>query len=349
MADSEEVKNGNTQSWLRKVIASFSIRRTFQVGRLQAELGAYRAELAGRLLIKTAQGNDVVSSALSMVDQAQTALDGGKVDQAWLTYDAARRLEIESFDDKRLALHAASLLEESKKLTSKWRRRAIGRILEKPTEVKPASLRKAMEIRDQDLENLHFKVSFFANQLEFLSSIAAGFVGLIVLLAYNGAFSSQLDPGDWIRLIVVICYGAVGGTVSTMLSLTPKGIEPRIPVQIITGTLALARPILGATMAVAVDAFWRIGLITINAPPGFDYIAISFAAGFSDRLLLSAISKIPGVDTTKVSTPEAPEPGEDDAKATKHKPGQPTSSPGGATGGESKSAPATPTVEKAPE
>jgi hypothetical protein len=93
-----------------------------------------------------------------------------------------------------------------------------------------------------------------------------------------------------------------------MLSLTPKGTAARIPVQIITSTLARARPIMGAAAAVAVDAFWRIGLITIKAPPGVDYMAISFVAGFSDRLLLSAIVKTFGLEPAKPGTTDEAKP-----------------------------------------
>ncbi|MFB3923085.1 MAG: hypothetical protein ACE145_15290 [Terriglobia bacterium] len=282
-------------------------RGTFKAGRLQAELGAYKEELTSRLAINK---SEVISAALSMVEKAQDHLEKRKVDLAWLTYDAARRIEIESYNERRLALHAAALLEESGKLRSKWRRNSIRKLLAKPAELNLDAVRKAMEIRDQDLENTHFKVSYFASKLQNLGVLAGAFVAMTVILAYNGAFTTHLEPGDWLRFTAVICYGALGATVSTMLSLTPKGIEPRIPVQMIIGAMAQARPVLGAAAALAVDAFWRLGIININAPSGLDYTAISFAAGFSDRLLLSAIDKILGAKPASGDQRESEEPPE---------------------------------------
>lgn len=400
MGESGNDKNGNTQSWWRRVIAWYNYPRTFQAGRLRAVLGAYRAELASRVEMKATPNIEVIAAALAMVDQAQaalkarkldqaaltldaarrletqsfkseviaaalamitqaqTALKEGNLDQAALTFDAARRLEIESFDDKRLALQAKSLLEESEKLSSEWRRKAIKSNLEKTADCQLCSVREAMKIRDEDLENTHFKISFFAHQVGLLAIVAAGLVGLIVILAWNGAFSPpRLDPGDWLHLIVVITYGALGGTVSTMLSLTPKRVEPRIPVQIFSGTLALARPILGATMAVAVDRFYQLGLITINVPHGIDYIAMSFGAGFSDRFLLSAINNLLRGAATKPKEegdgdkgPKAkPGAGRDGGQGPKPEPEPPAQPPGAPQGGEVEGSSATPNAAKAAE
>ena len=85
-----------------------------------------------------------------------------------------------------------------------------------------------------------------------------------------------------------------------MLSSVPEELGRRIPFHIIAVNLAFARPILGAAAAVAVDAFLQIGFISIaHTVSGAEFMAVSFAAGFSDRLLLRAVANLAGANTNK--------------------------------------------------
>jgi len=282
---------------MRKLLTS---PQSLQHRRLEAELGAYRLELGARN--ETYGGDASTLAAISIVEGAQEALEEGKVDQAWLAYDAARRMAIGSSGDAMLALDAVALRNEAEKLGSKWKKSTIQAILHEPLEQKRETLLprvlKAMELRDLELQNAHFKVSRLGELLAFLTAAVLLLLGLILILAYW----QQIPPplGNWSRLTAVICFGALGGAISTMLSSVPEELGRRIPFHIIAVNLAFARPILGAAAAVAVDAFLQIGFISIaHTVSGAEFMAVSFAAGFSDRLLLRAVANLAGANTNK--------------------------------------------------
>jgi len=54
----------------------------------------------------------------------------------------------------------------------------------------------------------------------------------------------------------------------------------------------LARPVIGAVAALAIFAFLVAGLLQVNGVTPGIVLAISFAAGFSERLVMSAVEKV---------------------------------------------------------
>jgi hypothetical protein len=87
-------------------------------------------------------------------------------------------------------------------------------------------------------------------------------------------------------------------TASTMMSIMPP-VDGPIPSQLKTGLLLFARPLFGATAAVAVYVFLKMQVLNVphEIIGEFAYFGLAFAAGFSDRLLLSAVSKVAGSST----------------------------------------------------
>lgn len=92
-------------------------------------------------------------------------------------------------------------------------------------------------------------------------------------------------------LLGVMCFGALGAAVSMMMSITPRAGGP-ISCQLATGTLLLARPLFGASAAVAVYVLIKTHVLNLTYDNEFAYFGFAFAAGFSDQLLLSAVSKV---------------------------------------------------------
>jgi hypothetical protein len=108
--------------------------------------------------------------------------------------------------------------------------------------------------------------------------------GVATLAGYHIVFK---EPAI---LLGVICFGALGAVMSMMTSIAPRaGIMPS---QLLTGTLLFARPLFGASAAVAVYVFSLMGVLIPTIKNEFAYFGLAFAAGFSDQLLLSAVSKV---------------------------------------------------------
>lgn len=79
---------------------------------------------------------------------------------------------------------------------------------------------------------------------------------------------------------------------SMMMSIAPLA-GGSIPNQLATGVLLFARPLFGASAALAVYVFILMGVLAHPyGTSSFTFFALAFAAGFSDQLLLSAVSKV---------------------------------------------------------
>jgi len=110
--------------------------------------------------------------------------------------------------------------------------------------------------------------------------------GVVTLARYHVVFDKPTI------LLRVMCFGALGAVMSMMTSIVPRA--GTIPSQLATGTLLFARPLFGASAAVAVYMFLKMRVLNVpyENTGEFAYFGLAFAAGFSDQLLLSAVSKV---------------------------------------------------------
>jgi len=189
-------------------------------------------------------------------------------------------------------LRAISVVRESERLND-VARDTIKEILgEKTHQITAMELAAATKLRDEDHHNEFFEMDRLNRHLNRLCYITGGILGSVILLAVVGAaLHHRVFPSNSI-LLGVICFGGLGAAVSMMISIAPL-VDGSIPKQLRTGLLLFARPLLGASAAVAVYAFIMMGVLapTLVTTP-FTYLAFAFAAGFSDQLLLSAVSKV---------------------------------------------------------
>jgi hypothetical protein len=101
--------------------------------RLASYLTLYAGELA-ELRQQQAAGsqNAWTDAARHLIDRAYDAVRSGDVNTGWNCYNAAKRLEVLSFDDsRRRALTRALRFEASEKVDA-WRRQAIAKLLSEP-------------------------------------------------------------------------------------------------------------------------------------------------------------------------------------------------------------------------
>ncbi len=96
----------------------------------------------------------------------------------------------------------------------------------------------------------------------------------------------------------VVLFGALGGTASAMITIA-RSSKGDVPERLLNSWLTLAKPVFGAVAALAVAVFLLAGLLQsiegILKPTAaittYAVFAISFASGFSERILLRAVGE----------------------------------------------------------
>jgi hypothetical protein len=95
----------------------------------------------------------------------------------------------------------------------------------------------------------------------------------------------------------VAVFGALGACLSAIQSLGHASDGGRIPEYVASSLITITRPSLGATAALGVYAVAASGLLNIsldNKEAHLTILALAFAAGFTERLVLSAVGAAGG-------------------------------------------------------
>lgn len=129
--------------------------------------------------------------------------------------------------------------------------------------------------------------------LTWFSNLLLGLVGVVPL--GFGAGIPPFDPASLAEpgyLAFVVLFGVLGAAVSGILPLTSELRSQRLPEGAATFRLAVARVAMGGAAALAVFAFLQSGLLDLGGlTPGL-VLAVSFAAGFSERLVVRAVESV---------------------------------------------------------
>jgi hypothetical protein len=262
--------------------------------RLEAEIPAFDLYLDREM--KAGKPGEWRQSAKAAVAEAREALGQNRFVEALIAFDCAKREEIPSLTKEEVRLRAISLIHESERLDD-LTRDTIREILQNKTHsitaaelttathsITAAELTTAIHLRDDDRLSTFLAMRRLSRHLQKLSGITfLVLLGVITLARFHVVFCNTPI------LLGVMCFGALGAAVSMMLSITPTA--GLIPSQLPTGVLLLARPLFGASAAVAVYVFIEMGVLGRPYHTDFTYLGLAFAAGFSDQLLLSAVSK----------------------------------------------------------
>ena len=235
--------------WLRWVF--WWSRGTYQ-RRLEAEIPSFKLRLVRAR--ETGELGKWVQSAQAAVDAASLALRLGHVGEALIAFDRAQREEISSLTEKEIHLRAICLMHQSVRMSGPARD-TIKQILQKETAPSAEELSAATQVRDEDLHRAFFEIDRLSRHLKNLSYITLGvLVGVVVLAALHVVF-----PGPSI-VLGVMCFGALGAALSMMISIAPP-TTGSIQRQLASGVLLFARPLFGASAAVAVYVLVRMGVL----------------------------------------------------------------------------------------
>jgi hypothetical protein len=251
--------------------------------RLVAEISSFDSYL--ERAIQTGKAGEWGENAKAAISEAHEALRQNHFAEALIAFDRAQREEIPRLEATEIRLRAISLVRQCEQLND-LARNTIKEILRKTDSVTAAELAAATKIRDEDLQNAVFQMQRLSRHLSRLSIITAGILLAVVFLA-----KCHVLPTSPSTLVGVMCFGALGAAVSMMISIAPLAAGS-IPSQLATGTLLLARPLFGASASVALYIFIKMGVLNRPYDNDFAYFGLAFAAGFSDQLLLSAVTKL---------------------------------------------------------
>ena len=117
------------------------------------------------------------------------------------------------------------------------------------------------------------------------------------LLAAAVDWSSDLGDPTVGFIALVAVFGALGACLSAIQSLGHAGAQGPIPEHVATSLITITRPALGAAAALGAYAIAASGLLNISLEgeeAHLTVLALAFAAGFSERLVLSAVGAATG-------------------------------------------------------
>jgi hypothetical protein len=156
---------------------------------------------------------------------------------------------------------------------------------------KRVALERATLVRDEHSQNDYRKLGELQRQLTILGLLVACLVtGIVVFSVFHELPIER--GGGWRDLIYVIAFGALGGTVS---SFTPiRDARGRFPEQLALSRVMVVRPLLGAASGLAAYLFLAGGVIDVGRPSEAVLLAVAFAAGFSEKVILRAVSAVAG-------------------------------------------------------
>lgn len=326
----ENLKVSPAGSTLRARVRRFWSRisriwRSPSYERLVSAFAAYSVELdhsVKRCKQKERSDSSWASAAEDLLDNVQQALDDGDVDLGWQCFNAAQRMELfglEQLEDGRLEAKAQAVLHEADEKLGSWRKKTVQDILADPNrrDVTADKVYYASQILHEHHNNVYRRLDIIGRQFRILVIVAVlAAVAWLLLAPHLVGSASEVDspespaseapagsqsiPASGIQLddrallVSVALFGILGASISGILSLARATAETRIPEQLLKSWFTLSRLVVGAVAALAIHVFLLSGLVAFGERNLPLVLAVSFAAGFSERLVVHAAESVTG-------------------------------------------------------
>jgi len=269
--------------------------------RLANALAVYRVNL-DYLVEQAAKQKEAnlswADAALTLLGRAEQALESRDVELGWRCFNASQRMRLFGLaalklDD--LQVEAQAVLREGSAKLASWRKQAVEDLLSKDGQLIPnvdvTRVFYASQILHEYNDNLYQKLRGIRQQLTVLACIALLAVVAWAILAppLLGSAARIDDP----KLVIsTVLFGVMGASISGILSLAKGSSEARIPDQLVNSWINLARIAVGAVAALAAYTFLISGLLQIGTVTAGLVLAVAFASGFSERLVLRAVETV---------------------------------------------------------
>ena len=281
--------------------------------RLEGDLRSHSAILEYKIRENTLEDGSVPAwgaQASALVKMAHEQMNRGKLDQAWKSLHASKRLVIFGMPQNELNDTAKRLRQEAADLNS-WRKTAVHRLLgefEQPNQqINASALYLAADIRDEHLHNIYYKNRLNKTVIKtLLYLLTATVVSIFIYMAYiTYAFPVPLIsfPGE-IRLLQtlpmmtgVMLFGLFGGVMSAIFRVRTTSDSLKRPEILSSYFFTTIRVFTGGAAAIFVfffleSEFYNLILPSLDLQPktGFMYFIISFLCGFTERVLMRSVT-----------------------------------------------------------
>jgi hypothetical protein len=280
--------------------------------RLDASIGSLEAELTiWDELSKQKDDTKKVKMYQNAKNNIALAKKASNIQSAWKYFFRAVCATAYFLEGDDLRNVACATLLESKEKLEDWRRKAVikllcdadGNLKKVPTDtgsdkadnntpLKNHDLYLALDILTEHHNNRYIKIDIAHKQLVLLICSA---IVLIILgfLALHYA-PPKFEITNSFFLAAVIIFGAIGGTISGLITISRGSTKKKIPDQILSSWSTMSKPIFGALSALAISVFIFAGLVTMTGVVSssvsiYFVMAVSVLAGFSERFLLSVL------------------------------------------------------------
>jgi hypothetical protein len=244
-----------------------------------------------------------------LLERAKDALNDCDAELGWRCLKAADRFRLYGLETEDLKGEARSIHNEAsdqEKGLPKWRGKSIQELLSDPAgklkeQLNARDVARAKRLLDEHQDNVYHKLVILQSRLRLLTVISWIAIGVWVVwpplspVVKPVTAASRLAEGVasvptrrlWFAVILLGVLGAAFSGFSSSIAADQK--KNRIPDELSTSTVTFARFSLAMVSAIAVSIFFLSGVLNLPSPSLELLLAVAFASGFSDRLILRAI------------------------------------------------------------
>lgn len=269
---------------------------------LQERIGIAGRGIAVRLATSTDEGvKETLAVAQSCLVLATEAAQTGNIDTGWAYLHRAREIEVFTFAEAELRTTAVELrLEAAGGKLRDWRQAAVLEMIDMLTRERPEAagfderrhwLATATKVRNDSLSGEYRALSLLRQQQAVLLALGALVLvpTMMILASHSGEFDKPngLDQ-SWV-IITSALMGAAGAITSGLQRSTKRKWQ-RVSEQIWSFVSSLSRPIIGLVAGLTVYLAARTGIATPERHAIAIVLLAAFAGGFSERVVLRALS-----------------------------------------------------------
>lgn len=281
-----------------------------KLDRLAAALHTVRERLEAAVTRNPAsEGAWWSASARRCLQAAHTAWLAKQLDTGWGALHDAERFLVCGLTDTELVAYAERILVETSSKARGWRGEGAGRLFGAlplaewrranvlPQDSRPkleAVVMEALSLLHGHSDNVYHHMRLVERQLKWMIVWCLGLLAAVLVASNLVGTDSLFTFGN---LFPVLLAGAFGGVLSALFQLSRVG-QQKIPEALLHGLITSGRPIIGMISALFVYLMLRSGLINLpkDSPHLTEALTLgfAFAAGFTDRLVLSSVGRLTG-------------------------------------------------------
>jgi 8-oxo-dGTP pyrophosphatase MutT (NUDIX family) len=284
----------------RRLLLRWLLRSGWGVRRVRQRRAREAAEELEQTLGSGASPRDLLAAS-------RKAADRGDLGMAWSSLHAAERLSLRGLSYPELYARRVCLREEAREKLRDWRKEAALMLLEPALWPEPAIagaasatdtalrdrvaplLERAQQLMHERAGNVYHKADLRRAQVGWAVLLLVAATAVAGVAYVRGALG--LPDAGAARFLSWAALGFLGGSFSGVLSLLGRNYAGRIPEELADGLVVFARFAVGACSGAIAGLLAALGVLPLVDGGAHAPLAIAFLAGFSERVILRAVSK----------------------------------------------------------